>query len=131
MGAWCDIQDLVEARCVGDGLQRIVVVDDQSNNNTDKSQISLDYRHNERNLVQLSHRYIDNFSVVITAYEKEQYTALRISQMIRLSEKLAKEYIDLYHQFKDNSDCQYRLEQIALRADNLFDRCKKNRGMDQ
>ena len=32
------------------------------NSETDKSQISLDYRHDERNLVQLSHRYINNFS---------------------------------------------------------------------
>ena len=76
-------------------------------------------------------RYIDDFSLVSTAFKKEQYTALRISQMMRLSEKLVKEYIDLYHQFKNNSDCQYRLEQINLRADNLFDRCKKNRGRDQ
>ncbi|QBY04872.1 LPS assembly protein LptD [Thalassotalea sp. HSM 43] len=32
------------------------------NSTTDKSQVSLDYRHNERNLFQISHRYIRNFS---------------------------------------------------------------------
>ncbi|MHA1360824.1 MAG: DUF1670 domain-containing protein [Candidatus Helarchaeota archaeon] len=76
-------------------------------------------------------RYLDDFSLVMTAYVNDQYTALRISQMMRLSEKLVKEYIDIYNQFKDDSDCQYRLEQIQLRSANLFERCKKNRGKDQ
>jgi len=76
-------------------------------------------------------RYLDDFSLVITAYVNEQYTALRISQMLRLSEKLVKEYIDLYQQFKDDRDCQHRLEQITSRADYLFERCKKNTERDQ
>ena len=76
-------------------------------------------------------RYLDDFSLVMTAYVNEQYTALRISQMTRLSEKLVKEYIELYNQFKENRDCQYRLDQIQVRAANLFERCKKNRGKEQ
>lgn len=72
-------------------------------------------------------RYLNDFSLVMTAYVNEHYSPLRISQMMRLSERLAKEYIDIYHQFKDNKDCQYRVEQIQSRAAYLFDQSKKNR----
>jgi hypothetical protein len=72
-------------------------------------------------------RYIDDFSMVYSAHINEEYSPLRISQMMRVSEKLVNEYIALYHLFKENPDCQYRLEQIRLRATELFERCKKNR----
>lgn len=72
-------------------------------------------------------RYLNDFSLVMTAYSNERYTPLRISRMIRLSERLTKEYVDLYHQYKDNSDCQYRMEQIRGRAACLFQQSKKNR----
>lgn len=72
-------------------------------------------------------RYLNDFSLVMTAYVNEHYSPLRISQMMRFSERLAKEYVELYHQFKDNSDCQYRLEQIRVRAACLFEQSKKNR----
>ena len=45
---------------------------------------------------------------------------------MRISEKLVNEYISLYQLFKDNPDCQHRLEQIRVRASELFNRSKKN-----
>lgn len=73
-------------------------------------------------------RYIDDFSLVYSAHECEQYSPLRISQIMRISEKLVNEYISLYKLFKDNPDCQHRLEQIRVRASELFNRSKKNEG---
>jgi hypothetical protein len=73
-------------------------------------------------------RYIDDFSLVYSAYICERYSPLRISQMMRISEKLASEYISLYQLFKDNPDCHHRLEQIRIRASELFNRSKKNEG---
>jgi len=72
-------------------------------------------------------RYVDDFTMVYSAFVNEQYSPLRISRMFRMSEKLVQEYISLYQQFKDDSDCKYRLEQIQLRAVLLFDRSQKNR----
>lgn len=71
-------------------------------------------------------RYIDDFSLVYSAYICERYSPLRISQMMRISEKLVDEYVALYQRFKDHPDCQHRLEQIKVRASELFNRSKKN-----
>lgn len=76
-------------------------------------------------------RYLNDFSMIMTVHVNEHYSALRISQMMRLSEKLVKEYIDIYQQFKDNPDCHYRIEQIRFRAENLFEQGKKKRSPDQ
>lgn len=73
-------------------------------------------------------RYIDDFSLVYSAYICENYSPLRISQMMRISEKLVNEYVSLYQRFKENPDCQHRLEQIKIRAGELFNRSKKNGG---
>ena len=70
-------------------------------------------------------RYIDDFTLVYSAYVNERYTALRISRMLRISEKLVNEYLSLYNNFKDNPDYAHRLEQIKLRAATIFDRTQK------
>ena len=70
--------------------------------------------------------FIDDFSLVYSAYICERYSPLRISQMMRISEKLVDEYVALYQRFKDHPDCQHRLEQIKVRASELFNRSKKN-----
>ncbi len=69
-------------------------------------------------------RYLDDFSMVVTIHVNEQYSPLRLMQMLRLSERLVKEYLDLYARYKDDPDCQYRLDQIIRRSQCI---AKKNR----
>lgn len=70
-------------------------------------------------------RYLDDFSLVVTVHVHEQYSPLRLSQMLRLSERLIKEYLALYQLYKNNPDCQYRLDQIIRRSEHIS---KKNKG---
>lgn len=71
-------------------------------------------------------RYLDDFCLVAAGYINEHYSAQRLSRSLKLSEKLVEQYIDLYHQFKDDPDCQQRLEQLLARINELFNRSKKN-----
>ncbi len=71
-------------------------------------------------------RYLDDFCLVAAGYSNEHYSALRLSRSLKLSEKLVEQYIDLYHRFKDDPDCQQRLEQLLARINELFNRSKKN-----
>ena len=70
-------------------------------------------------------RYIDDFTLVYSAYVNEQYSALRISRMMAISPKLVKDYIALYEEVKNNPDYSYQLQQIAIRARYLYTRSKK------
>ena len=71
-------------------------------------------------------RYLDDFCLVAAGYINENYTALRLSRALKLSENLVQQYIDLYHRFKDDPDCHQRLEQLLARMNELYDRSKKN-----
>jgi AraC-like DNA-binding protein len=86
------------------------------------SEIALAMGHN-RNSIE---RYLDGFCMVISGHVNENYSALRLSRSLRMSEKLVAEYISLYHQFKDDPDCQYRLKHLLLRMSELMERSKKN-----
>ena len=76
-------------------------------------------------------RYIDDFTMVYTAFVNEKYTPLRISRMLRISERIVKEYLTLFVELKDNADCQHQLEQIKLRAGALFQNAKKKKEQAQ
>lgn len=71
-------------------------------------------------------RYLDDFCMVASGYINENYTALRLSRALKLSENLVQQYIELYYRFKDDPDCHQRLEQLLARMNELYDRSKKN-----
>lgn len=87
------------------------------------SEIALAMAHHPNSI----ERYIDDFCMVISGHVNENYSALRLSRSLRMSEKLVSEYIALYQQFKDDPDCQYRLEQLLLRMNEVMGSKKNNR----
>jgi len=86
------------------------------------SEIALVMAHHPRSI----ERYLDDFCLVVSGYINESFSALRLSRSLKLSEKLVEQYIDLYHRFKKDPDCQQRLEQLLARINELFNRSKKN-----
>ena len=86
------------------------------------SEISLTMAHNSHSI----ERYLDDFCMVASGYINDNYTALRISRALKISEKLVQQYIDLYHKFENDPDCKIRLQQLLARIDELYNRSKKN-----
>jgi len=91
------------------------------------SEIARAMSHDERSV----ERYVDDFTMVYVIYVHEPYSSLRISRMLRLSEKLVAEYISLYDQFKNDDDCHHRLEQLKMRASLIQQRSQKKREIQQ
>lgn len=71
-------------------------------------------------------RYLDDFCMVVSGYANDHFSVIRLSRTLKMSEKLVSEYIDLYHRFRNEPDCQLRLDQLLSRIDALFNRTQKN-----
>lgn len=71
-------------------------------------------------------RYLDDFCMVASGYINDNYSTHRLSRTLKISEKLVNQYIDLYHDFENDPDCNIRLQQLLSRIDELYNRSKKN-----
>ncbi|MFZ5518032.1 MAG: DUF1670 domain-containing protein [Candidatus Zhuqueibacterota bacterium] len=71
-------------------------------------------------------RYLDDFCMVVSGYATDHFSVTRLCRTLKLSEKLVTEYIELYHRFQKDPDCQFRLDQLLTRIDALFNRTQKN-----
>ncbi len=86
------------------------------------SEIAMIMAHHHRSI----ERYLDDFCMVISGHVNDKFSVTRLSRTLRISEKLVREYIDLYKQLQKDPDCQLRLQQILARIEELFNRTQKN-----
>jgi hypothetical protein len=73
----------------------------------DFSQIKQYTRHSSESIL----RYLKEFSRVMILFE-QNYKPYEIRMITDMSERIVKEYIDLYHQYKEMEEYQAKIEQI-------------------
>lgn len=73
-------------------------------------------------------RYLSGFSKVARFHDKS-YSPLEIRELTDISERLVKEYISLYNEYKDRPESRMRLEQVFSQSQPLKKKShRKNRG---